>query len=392
MSDRHFLSRAARRLPPFRRYYKKISRIDAERIAALAQVQRLDAERVAFLVQVQQLDAERVAALVQIQGLEQKLVHAVEKFEAANAVNTALRIELAIAKAKLPDLDRLEAGIKRIQASISIPEQQSLEYRRGLYIDTPACDLFLDLIEAELTGTLREDPSIDPWTHGYNSARRATGRDWPATAETMIGTVRMRNIRTLLYRVLSDNIPGDMIETGVWRGGACIYMRAILAAAGDLSRRVFVADSFKGLPEPSDKYAADIGDVHSTYDQLAVSRAEVEANFKRYGLLDEQVIFLEGWFKDTLPSAPIEKLAILRLDGDMYESTIQALESLYHKVSPGGFVIVDDYILKPCAEAVEDFRASRGIEEPMNDVDGAAVWWRVSGKPRPGNTGRETAD
>ena len=79
------------------------------------------------------------------------------------------------------------------------------------------------------------------------------------------------------------------------------------------------------------------------FPQLAVPLERVQDNFRRYGLLDEQVRFLKGWFRDTLPTAPIERLAVLRLDGDLYESTIQALDGLYDKLSAGGFVIVDDY-------------------------------------------------
>ncbi|MFK4492810.1 TylF/MycF/NovP-related O-methyltransferase [Bradyrhizobium sp. USDA 336] len=257
-----------------------------------------------------------------------------------------------------------------------------------------AADRFLDLLEASLTGTLHPDVSQAPWAKDvFDPARRAVGRDWPSRAETMIGTARMRNLRVLTQRALQESVPGDLIETGVWRGGACIYMRGILAAAGDTSRRVFVADSFRGLPAPDEAaYPADAGDQHHTFAQLAVSRAEVEANFRRYALLDEQVVFLEGWFKDTLPTAPIEKLAVLRLDGDMYESTINTLSALYGKVSPGGFVIVDDYILKACAQAVDDFRARYGIVAPMHEVDGAAIWWQVpkdSSAESPANLGGE---
>lgn len=244
-----------------------------------------------------------------------------------------------------------------------------------------ATSLYLDLLEASLTGILNEDASADPWSEGsYDPARRAVGRDWPATACTMIGAARMRNLRDLLERTLANNVPGDFIETGVWRGGACIFARGILAAHGDRNRRVFVADSFCGLPEPdAEAFPADAGDPHSTFEQLAISQEQVAENFRRYNLLDDRVIFLEGWFKDTLPSAPIERLAVLRLDGDMYESTIQALDALYDKVSPGGFVIVDDYILGPCARAIEDFRTARGITAPLEPVDGAAVWWQVPG-------------
>jgi predicted O-methyltransferase YrrM len=84
---------------------------------------------------------------------------------------------------------------------------------------------------------------------------------------------------------------------------------------------------------------------------LAVSREDVERNFAKYGLLDDRVVFLQGWFKDTLPSAPIGKIALLRLDGDMYESTMDALQNLYPKLSPGGYCIIDDFF-GPCRLAV----------------------------------------
>ena len=143
------------------------------------------------------------------------------------------------------------------------------------------------------------------------------------------------------------------------------------------TRRVFVADSFQGLPKPdTQKYAADTGDVHHTYAQLAVSKKDVEDNFRNYGLLDDRVMFLEGWFKDTLHLAPIEKLAVCRIDGDMYESTIQALDALYSKLQPGGFLIVDDYFLAPCAQAVNEFRAKHGIVEPILPIDGMGAYWR----------------
>ena len=239
---------------------------------------------------------------------------------------------------------------------------------------------YLDLLEACLTGTLTNDVSISPWVdRGYNPEVRFLGRDWPEHAQTMIGTVRMRNIRYLIEKVIENEVPGDLIETGVWRGGACIYMRAILMAHNQTDRAVWVADSFAGLPvADAERYPQDTDDIHHTFNELAVSLEEVQANFSRYGLLDQNVKFLKGWFEDTLPSAPIERLAVLRLDGDMYSSTIQALDALYHKVSPGGFVIIDDYILPACRKAVDEFRARLGINDEMQEVDGAAVFWQKS--------------
>lgn len=209
---------------------------------------------------------------------------------------------------------------------------------------------------------------------------RLEGDFWPMRAHTMIGPKRLDNIQFCVERVIEDGVPGDLIETGVWRGGSCIFMRSILKAYGETARTVWVADSFAGLPPPNASvYKADAGSTFHTHGEfLAVSRQTVEENFRRYNLLDTQVRFLEGWFKDTLPEAPIDRLAVLRLDGDMYESTIQVLEALYHKVSHGGFVIVDDYHLRPCKQAVTDFRSSMRISDPIIDIDGKGAFWRRS--------------
>jgi O-methyltransferase len=165
----------------------------------------------------------------------------------------------------------------------------------------------------------------------------------------------------------------------VWRGGACILMRAVLAAHGDTTRSVWLADSFQGVPR-SDvvNYKADKGiRADLAAGILGVSEAEVRANFERYGLLDEKVRFLPGWFKDTLHNAPIDRIAVLRLDGDLYESTIQALDALYPRLSSGGFCIVDDYLaVKACEQAVTDYRAKHGISAEIVDIDGTGVLWR----------------
>jgi O-methyltransferase len=202
----------------------------------------------------------------------------------------------------------------------------------------------------------------------------AEGDYWPTTAETMIGPARLDNIENCVRQVIADHVPGDLIETGVWRGGGSILMRAVLAAYADTTRLVWVADSFEGLPRPT--HPRDAGDEHWRYPQLAVSIDEVRSNFARYGLLDHQVRFLQGWFADTLPSAPIDQLAVLRLDGDMYSSTLDALEPLYPKVSPGGFVIVDDYSLEGCRQAVDDYRARNGVDEDVVKIDHTGVFWR----------------
>ena len=213
----------------------------------------------------------------------------------------------------------------------------------------------------------------------YNKDQRERGLDWPAYAESMIGLKRMENLEFCVNDTIKNDIPGDLIETGVWRGGSVIFMRALLKVAGVTDKTVWVADSFEGLPKPDeDKYAADKGDIHHTLsDILAISEEQVRNNFKKFGLLDEQVKFLKGWFKDTLPTAPIEKLSVLRLDGDMYESTIQALDFLYPKLSIGGYLIIDDFDVVPgCKQAVMDYRQQHNISENIIDIDGSGSFWK----------------
>ena len=207
---------------------------------------------------------------------------------------------------------------------------------------------------------------------------REEGRDLPADAETMIGLARLDQLEAAVRTIVAEDVPGDLLEAGVWRGGAGILMRATLLALGDEARSVWLADSFEGLPKPdAERYPADAGDVHWKFPELAVGLAEVQANFERYGLLDERIRFLEGWFRDTLPNAPVERLALLRLDGDLYESTIVTFESLYDRVSPGGFVVVDDYeAVRKTRQAVDDFRALRGITTPLERIDWTGVYWR----------------
>ncbi len=212
---------------------------------------------------------------------------------------------------------------------------------------------------------------------------REMGGDWPAEGETMIGLQRLDNVEACVTDVVRKGVPGDLIETGVWRGGCTIFMRGILKAVGDQSRTVWVADSFQGLPKPdSDRYKADSGSRLWTYKELTVTVEEVRANFQRYGLLDEQVCFLQGWFSETLPTAPIERLAVLRLDGDMYQSTMEVLEVLYPKLSAGGYVIVDDYgALPECRQAVHDYRDTHGITDEIVQVDWTGVFWQRSAGP-----------
>lgn len=215
-------------------------------------------------------------------------------------------------------------------------------------------------------------------TELFTDEQRAEGKGVTPMAATSIGWKRIDSLHECIRTVVNDGIPGDLIETGVWRGGAVIFMRGALNAYGQHDRKVWAADSFEGLPKPDlAKYPKDQGSRWHTRSELAISLEDVQETCRRFGLL-EGIHFLKGWFKDTLPDAPIEKLAIARLDGDMYGSTMDALTALYDRVSPGGFVIIDDFSVNNCRMAVEDFRKERSISEPLQEIDWTGVFWRKS--------------
>jgi O-methyltransferase len=243
-------------------------------------------------------------------------------------------------------------------------------------------DRYLDLMQEVLINAIYQDRAMDPWSQPvFDARKRDGGLDWPEQALSMIGRVRLRSLRDCCELVLRERVAGDFVETGIWRGGACIMMAAVLAAFEDRARNVWGFDSFEGLPAPNEEvYPGDQGDQLHRFSQLAVSLEEVTENFRRVGLWSDQVRLVKGWFRDTVPAAGVERIAVLRLDGDLYESTIQVLEGFYPKLSAGGFCIVDDYgAMLSCRGAVEDFRRGHGIEGPLVDIDGKGVLWRKIG-------------
>lgn len=236
----------------------------------------------------------------------------------------------------------------------------------------PLADLLNSETRAALAGGTRAAQPVP-----FHSHRRLTGTDWPSRAHTMIGLRRLDNLQQCVEDVLKNQVPGDLIETGVWRGGAAIFMRAIVKAYGDTARVVWAADTFAGLPPPNPrKYPQDADSELYQVPYLAVSLEQVRDNFRKYALLDEQVRFLKGLFSETLPTAPIERLAVIRLDGDMYESTMDALVHLYPKLSVGGYLLIDDFSVPACRQALEDYRGRHGIAEPIQAVDWTGAFWQ----------------
>lgn len=154
-------------------------------------------------------------------------------------------------------------------------------------------------------------------------------------------------------------------------------MKIILKEYGIKDKIVYVADSFEGMPKPdTKKFPGDSGDMHHTFEHLKVSLEEVKNNFKMYGVLDERVQFIKGFFEDTMRNLDIRNLSLLRMDADMYGSTWVVLENLYHKLSGGGYLIVDDYNLNGAHQAVDDYRHLKNIQEPIMPIDGFGVYWR----------------
>jgi O-methyltransferase len=234
--------------------------------------------------------------------------------------------------------------------------------------------MYIDLLKKSLLDLVHNpDPLV------------AAGRVWRkeeiGRALTMVGMPRLDNIQECLENIIANGVPGDCMETGVWRGGCCILMKGILRQHGEEHRKVILADSFCGLPPPDPRYKADEKSIFHTFDLNHLSSLEeVRHSFERYGLLDDQVVFMPGWFKDTLHRTASTELCLLRLDGDMYESTILALECLYDRISSGGYIIIDDYpVIGNCKQAVDDFRANRGIDIPMEvcDPETCGVYWQI---------------
>ena len=225
--------------------------------------------------------------------------------------------------------------------------------------------LYLDTLETLL---------LDDLYRPYDPAK-----GWPTHAMSMIGRKRMADLREACVVAIAGNVPGAFVETGIWRGGAVALMAGVAAEyypSAGLKREVWGFDSFAGVPPPS--APQDEGVLLHTFKSLAVPRVEVERNLERLGLLDG-VHLVEGWFSETIPAAApvVGPIAVLRLDGDLYESTLTALTNLYPQLSLGGYCIIDDYGGIPqCRRAVDDYRARNSILAPMEWSDADCVWWR----------------
>ena len=202
---------------------------------------------------------------------------------------------------------------------------------------------------------------------------------------SMLPGHKLDTLRYCIEDCLKNSITGDIIETGVWKGGATIYCAGILKAHGNTDKKIFVADSFEGLPPPDAvKWPEDKGDTSYERTDLAISVEDVKDNFRNFNLLSENIVFIQGFFEHSLQSADIQKLAVLRLDGDMYGSTMTVLEQLYHKLEIGGYLILDDWLISGARQALLDFRERLGIKEALYEDFSGVFWKKTMATAAPG--------
>jgi O-methyltransferase len=253
-------------------------------------------------------------------------------------------------------------------------------------INVRSINSYLEVLQMYVTGLCygEEEKSVNPalgqklvHVGPLNVGARQRGNDWTYMGSTMTGGERLKNVRNLLIDVFQNEVGGDYMEAGVWRGGSSVFARGVILAHGQQHRRSFVLDSFRGLPPGERKFdQGDAGWDNSAY--LEVSADVVAGNFNSAGLLDENVVFAQGFFNDTIPPLlnTIESLAIIRFDGDIYESAVDVLYNLYGKLSVGGYFIVDDWFGFPSRTACEDFFAVHGISPDITPIDDLSVYWK----------------
>lgn len=236
-------------------------------------------------------------------------------------------------------------------------------------------DAYIDLIKRSITNYsyLGGETSLEEFrcvTH-YDLQEARWTIDPLARPLTLLTKSQLDLIETAVLIVEENAVPGDFIEAGVWRGGAIILMRALLNAHGIAHRKVVAADSFAGIPK-NQRAVNDPVDLWR--DRWVASREEVTENIERFGLLDDRIVFVEGFFADTLRHLVGNKFALIRLDSDSYDSVEESLLYLYPMLSKGGVIIIDDWHLAGCQAAVLNYRQRYGVNEEIKVQDGNAYW------------------
>ena len=190
---------------------------------------------------------------------------------------------------------------------------------------------------------------------------------------TLVGPERIHNLYVLARRIEQENIPGDVIECGVYRGGTAAIL-ARRATHSKMNRIVWLFDSFQGMPPTTQ---ADGKDAQEWVGKLTTSPNEVKEVLKRTGAILDRVRIIPGFYENTLPTVEIPQIALLNLDCDWYESVKLCLHKFYDSVVPGGFISFDDYGYWPgCKLAVDEFFQERALPYALQEVDSCARWFQ----------------
>ncbi|WP_454785528.1 TylF/MycF/NovP-related O-methyltransferase [Legionella sp. WA2024007413] len=296
---------------------------------------------------------------------------------------------------------------------------------------------YLTVIKKSLTGSL-DTSQPDHWQFNIASTKAFRSFMTNGQVRTLIGPKRLDNIEQSIKHITSNRVVGDVVEAGCWRGGALLYLKACLNVYGDQDvpkRNVWGADLFpessslvtsysklirlksllkirRLLPKKSQQRLANYvmeAFPNEQYDKTTLSKIFALANsltyikkeslistshqdlleaFKRYDLYDDTIKLMPGWFKDTLPQMQeqIEQIALLRIDADFYQSTLDVLNTLYPKLAQNGICIIDDYGgFTECQRAVDEYRKQHQITEPLESVDGTCYYWIVKNRIHQGS-------
>lgn len=202
--------------------------------------------------------------------------------------------------------------------------------------------------------------------------------------DTLASTPRLKT--TIYLSKAALKLQGSFVETGVYRGGTTAIMMKLLMQF-DKSRKLHAFDSFEGLPKPDSMDGDNSFGIKGVQGSINASLDEFISNLKTWNAWDDNIIQIsKGYFNETLPASTVKQIAFLRLDGDLFISTHDALVNLYAKLVPGGYIYIDDYgSFTGCRKAVDIFRTKNHIFEKIhyvrenhnfNQITFEGIWWR----------------
>jgi hypothetical protein len=231
-------------------------------------------------------------------------------------------------------------------------------------------DRYLDLLKRSLTNYLyREQATLREQEWDVNQGSSGVfDFDIPAQGHTVMRVASLSHLQLLAGDLLARGIPGDVLEAGCFRGGGGVLLRAAFDA--DVSRVIWMADTFEGIPLPHSKVGREIDETIEWTSRYEASKEQVQDTFRRYGYgqPDGRVRYIVGGFNETLKSAPFEQLALVHVDADSHDSVLDALTLSYKSIVPGGYIVIDDYHLHGVRTAVATFRSTVGITSPVLPV------------------------